>query len=116
VLTFSPAEAFFPGNKGFVRILYSDKIVALERIDTELISDAPSYSTSQSSTKVIKKTKSFLQLQKTSKQVPFKRTNSGLSKAISEIDLKPYLKEKGLDVSKDEDLQAALQHVNSLSM
>ncbi|MBN8653993.1 MAG: hypothetical protein J0L67_21370 [Cytophagales bacterium] len=108
IMKFEPSEKYFAGSKGFVKILFKDKIIVLERIDVEVVSAAASYGSSGSTTRIVQDSKSFIMLPDSKNLISFRRTNSSLSKSLEKPELKEYLKSKKLDVSNDKDLHLAL--------
>lgn len=112
-MKFEPSEKYFNGAKGFVKIIFNDKILVLERIDVEVIADAPSYGTSSAVTKAIQSSKNFILLPDAKEPIQFRRTNSNLSKAIDKAELKEYLKSKKLDISNDRDLAMAMGYLKT---
>ncbi|MCZ8216052.1 MAG: hypothetical protein O9262_07430, partial [Cyclobacteriaceae bacterium] len=112
-MRFVPATNYFEGGKGFVKILFEDKIVVFEKIEAQLITNTPSYGTSGAVTKAVQNIKNFIVLPDTQKPIQFKRTNANLSKAIGKEDLKDYLKSKKLDISENKDLAMAMGYLKT---
>jgi len=112
---FEPASGYFPDKKGFVKVLFKDQVVFLERIDIEFISSAPSYGASTSTvTKIIQKPKAFLILPGEKEPKPLRRSNSGLNRLMSNASLKAYLKNKSLDITNSKDVPAIMGFIKTL--
>jgi hypothetical protein len=109
---FRNASFFFPGEEGFVAVLYQDKIAVVEKVKVELISGGASYGTSESTTKIIQHPRLFVILPD-GKATSIKRSNGGLSKAFKNLKLGEYLKANNLDVDEEEDFMAALKYINN---
>ncbi len=107
-MKFVPLANYIEGGKGFAKILFEDKIVVFEKIDSELITNTPSYGASGAVTKAIQSIKNYIVLPDSKTPIQFRRTNANLSKAIGKEELRDYLKSKKLDISENKDLVMAM--------
>ncbi len=112
-MKFEPAEKYFAGAKGFVRILFDDKILVLQRIDIEVVSSTSSYGAAGSTKRVVQSPKHFMLLPDSDGLTQFKRTNGSLANVAGKAEVKEYIKSKRLNLSNDRDLTLVAEYLKT---
>lgn len=111
-VNYVPASNFFSKKKGFARVIYLNKLAVFEFEEAELVTSAPSYGSSQSVTKVVKKSKTYIKFPG-KEPVTVRLTAAGVSKITPDANVKKFIKENSLDVSSENDLKRVLVFIES---
>jgi hypothetical protein len=100
-------------NKGddFVRILYTGKNTIIEKTEVEIIENASSYVVTETSVKVIKKSKILIKKESENSFKPLRRTVKAFSKEFQDKDVKAIVSRLELNLDKTADLAKLMKNI-----